>query len=82
MQPCAQPHRFQHGLGLCAGSVAVHAANPKRHGHVVKCAEFRQQMMELIDKTQVLVAQLAQCRGVQTRQGLAHQRYVARGRLV
>jgi hypothetical protein len=35
------------------------AANAQRHGHVVQRAELGQQVVELVDEAQVLVAQLA-----------------------
>jgi hypothetical protein len=41
---------------LSTRSSAVHAANPQGHGHVVERAELGQQVVELVDKSQVLIA--------------------------
>jgi hypothetical protein len=55
------------------------AADPQRHGHVVQRAEFRQQVVKLVDKAQVLVAQPALRRRIQLRQRLAQQLHRAAG---
>ena len=59
-----------------------HAPNPQRHGNVVLRAELGQQMVELVNKTQVLVAQAPLCRSVLLRQVLPLQADRATGRCV
>ena len=52
-----QAHVGQHGFGLARAFLIRQAADAQRHGHVIERAELGQQVMELVDKAQVLVAQ-------------------------
>ena len=58
------------------------APDAQRHADVVQRAELRQQVVELVDETQVPVAQPALFRGVQAGHLLPHQLHRARGRRV
>jgi hypothetical protein len=49
------------------------AADAQRHGHVVERAELRQQVVELVDEAQVLVAPAALLGGAHRREVAAHQ---------
>ena len=71
VQALAQAHALQPLRGHSGGFGAVLAANPQRHGHVVQCTELGQQMVKLVDKTQVAVAPLALLGSAQGRQQLA-----------
>ena len=69
-------------LVVLGGLVAVASANPQRHGHVVLRAEFGQEVVELVDKTQVTVAPLALLGSAERREQLALQLHAAlRGRI-
>jgi hypothetical protein len=59
--------------GLIGGLLAVHAPDPQWHGHVVQSAELGQQVVKLIHKAQVRIAQATDGGGVHVRQGLSHQ---------
>eukprot|EP01040_Poterioochromonas_malhamensis_P022980 gene22980-28056_t len=54
------------------------AADAQRHGHVVQRTELRQQVVELVDKPQVLVAQLPLALRRQRRHLFALQAHRAR----
>src|SRR5690606_29722773 len=58
-QAFPQTDPLQNRSRLLTCSDAVHAPYPQRHRHVVLRAELGQQMVELVNKTQVLIAQLA-----------------------
>jgi len=58
------------------------SANEQRHGHVFHSAELRQQMMELINKTQVQVAQTTLLGARQARQVLPHEPDLTAGRRI
>ena len=70
MNTLTQAHGLQDVTGLCRCLAARHAAYPQRHGHVVQGIELGQQMVELVNEPQVLVAQATQSGRVQTSQGL------------
>jgi hypothetical protein len=72
-----QAHLGQQLAGLLRGLLAVHAPNPQGHGHVVQRAELGQQVVKLIHKTQVRIAQPANGCRVHVRQGLAHPLHAA-----
>jgi len=77
-----QADRRQHLLGLQGCCVTRQAPNPQGHGHIVQSTELWQQVMELVNKADVLVAQVAQGLGAQARQGLAHDMHLTlRGRI-
>ena len=57
LQTVLQPNTRQHGSSSSSSLWSGHATDPQRHGHVVKRAKFGQQVVELVHKTQVLVAQ-------------------------
>ena len=67
----AEAYRFQQFFGLRVSRTAVHTADPQRHGHVVDRAELWQEVVKLVNKTQMLVAQIAQRTGAQSTQSLA-----------
>jgi hypothetical protein len=54
-----QTHALQHLFGHLCGLGARITADPQRHGHVVQRAELGQQVVKLVDETQVPVAQFA-----------------------
>ena len=58
MNAVLQAHDRQHLQGDFRSLLAGLAPDPQRHGNVVERAELGQQMVKLVDKTQVLVAQL------------------------
>lgn len=70
LQALTQAHPLQPARGQLSGLGAVLAANPQRHGDVVQCAELGQQVVELVDKTEVAVAPLALLGRAQGRQQL------------
>ena len=74
-----QAHLGQHLLRAARAFLVGQAPDAQRHGHVVQRAELGQQVVELIDKTQVLVAQITLLRRRQLRQVLAMQVHAARG---
>ena len=79
MQAVGQAHTRQHGCGLLRSLCTVGTPNPQRHGHVVLRAELRQQVVKLVHKTQVTVAQVALFRGTELRKLLPHQCHAATG---
>ena len=72
-----QPYGLQHLRGLLQRLFFAVTANTQRHGHIVLRAELRQQVVKLVDKTQVLVAQLTLAFGAERVQGLALQVHAA-----
>lgn len=56
----------------------IHATNQQRHGHIFQRRKLREQVMELIDKTEVPVSPISAANFSQRREILAHQGYVAR----
>ena len=68
-----QPHAGEHVCGLPGAFGVRQAANAQRHGDVVLRAEFGQQVVKLVDKAKLLVAQRALLRGRELRQVLAVQ---------
>ena len=82
VQTLTQTDAAQHGLSAFGGLGSRLAANPQRHGHVVAGAELGQQVVELVDKTQVAVAHVALSRGAQARQVLAFELYLPAARRV
>ena len=80
LQPVLQPDAAQaSSVAARALSGGRHAPDPQRHGDVVQRAELGQQVVELVDETQVPVAQIALHAGAQLRQVLAHQLHAAAG---
>jgi hypothetical protein len=59
-----------------------HAADAQRHRHVVQRAELGQQVVELVDEAQVLVAPAALFGRAHRGEVAAHQGHAARGRRV
>ena len=62
LEPVPEPHFAEHLDGARVRFCNWHAPDQERHRHVLDRGEFRQQMMELIDETQLPVAQLAASR--------------------
>ena len=60
-----RPTGRQHVGGLAVRHLDRLAPDAQRHGDVVQRAELRQQVVELVDEAQVLVAQLPLLRGVE-----------------
>ena len=82
LQPVLQADTGQRRRGRSRAVGRRHAPDPERHRHVVERAEFRQQMVELVDKPEVPVAHVALCARAQSGQVLAHQLHAATGRRV
>ncbi len=74
-----QAHGRQGLAGAGPGLGHRQAADAKRHGHVVQRAELGQQVVKLVDKAQVRIAQAALFGRAQTGQGRAHERHFAAG---
>jgi hypothetical protein len=70
-QALAQADPIEPMRGLGGGGLARQAPDPERHRHIVLRAELGQQMVELVDETQVAVARLALLRRAQAGQILA-----------
>ena len=51
-----QAHLLQPTLRRLRGCLPVFTPNPQGHGHVVQGAEFGQQVVKLVDKTQAAIA--------------------------
>ena len=71
--PVAQTDRLQRLGGLRMALFHRQPADAKRHCNVVERAEFWQQVMELIDEAQMLVAQPSLLRRIELRHLLPHQ---------
>ena len=81
-QALAQTHCLQCLAGARMARLDRIAADPQRHRHVVQRAELGQQVMKLINKTQVLIAQAPLLPSAQARELLAHEEHLAlRGRV-
>ena len=79
VQAFAQPHGLEYlrgGLGTFGGG---RPADTQGHTDVVECTEFGQQVVELVDKAQVLVTQAALRGGVHLGDVLAQQLNAAGG---
>lgn len=57
MQPILQTHLGQHLRRFQRTALGRHAPDPQRHRDVVLRTELRQQMVELVDKTKMNIAQ-------------------------
>ncbi len=79
-QPLAQPHLVQPQRRLLGCFGARLAPYPQRHGHVVERRKLGQQMVKLVNKTQVPVAQLPLLRRGELVQRLAAELHRAAGR--
>ncbi len=82
MRALLQPHRRQHFAGALLRLRLADFADQQRHRHVFQRVEVGQQMMELVDKAQLAVAQRrfgGRGHGVQR---LAVKHHVAGGRRV
>ena len=74
-----QTHAGQRFQGRLRRFGRWHTAYPQRHGYVVQCAELGQQMVKLVHKTEVAIAQNSlRCR-CDFRQVLPHQLHAATG---
>ena len=75
----AQAHGAQHLSRAIHAVLLGIAANAQRHGHILLGRELGQQMMELVDKAQMLVAQRTLLLRAELVQGLAHEADAAGG---
>ena len=73
MQAAAKAHAFENPGGRGRRLRGLGAADLERHRHVVERAEFGQQVVELVDEAQVLVAQAALFGRIGMRNVLAEQ---------
>jgi hypothetical protein len=73
----SQPHALEHLAWPCVASAAARAGCAAAC-HVVQRAELGQQVVELVDEAQVLVAQAPLLRRIELRHVLAHQLHLAR----
>src|SRR3546814_14545633 len=66
-----QAHLLKHDLCLLTRRSTFLAAYDQWHGHIVQGGKLGQQMVELINKTQAAIAQLAALRFIQAGGGFA-----------